>query len=304
MTGPEDVLSPATRQAVGEFGRADVVVGIPSYNNARTIGHVVNAAQAGLAKYFPDLRCIVLNSDGGSSDGTPDVVQGAALGDGHLLLLAHPMFPVHRLSLPYQGDPGEGQRLPHDLPGRRAARRAGLRGRGFRPAEHHARVDSASRQAGAAARLRLRGALYLRHKFDGTITNSIVYPLTTALYGVRIRQPIGGDFGFSGRLATHYLSKDVWETDVARYGIDVWMTTTAICDGFRVCQSFLGAKIHDAKDPGADLSAMLVQVVGTVFGLMETTSRRGRRSRRPPTRRCSGSGTGSDSSRSRWTRSG
>ncbi len=111
---------------------------------------------------------------------------------------------------------------------------------------------------------------YLRHKFDGTITNSIVYPLTTALYGVRIRQPIGGDFGISGRLATHYLSKDVWETDVARYGIDAWMTTTAICDGFRVCQSFLGAKIHDAKDPGADLSDMLVQVVGTVFGLMET----------------------------------
>jgi hypothetical protein len=48
------------------------------------------------------------------------------------------------------------------------------------------------------------------------------------------------------------------------------MTTTAICDGFRVCQAYLGAKLHDAKDPGADLSAMLVQVLGTVFGLMVT----------------------------------
>ena len=37
---------------------------------------------------------------------------------------------------------------------------------------------------------------YLRHKYDGTITNSIVYPLTRTLYGHRIRQPIGGDFGF------------------------------------------------------------------------------------------------------------
>jgi hypothetical protein len=84
--------------------------------------------------------------------------------------------------------------------------------------------------------------LYHRHKYDGTITNSIVYPVTRALYGKRIRQPIGGDFGFSGTLAKFYLTKDVWETDVARYGIDVWMTTTAVANNFRVCQAFLGAK--------------------------------------------------------------
>ncbi|MCK7489543.1 MAG: hypothetical protein MZU79_04365 [Anaerotruncus sp.] len=110
---------------------------------------------------------------------------------------------------------------------------------------------------------------YMRHKYDGTITNTIVYPLTRALYGKRIRQPIGGDFGFSGRLASFYLDKDVWESDVARFGIDIWMTTTAIANGFKICQAFLGAKIHDAKDPGTDLSAMLHQVVGSVFDLME-----------------------------------
>ena len=76
---------------------------------------------------------------------------------------------------------------------------------------------------------------YLRHKYDGTITNSIVYPLTRALYGRRVRQPIGGEFGMSGRLASHYLTRPVWETDVARYGIDIWMTTTAVGDGFAVC---------------------------------------------------------------------
>src|SRR5512135_835624 len=110
---------------------------------------------------------------------------------------------------------------------------------------------------------------YLRHKYDGTITNTIVYPMTRALYGKRVRQPIGGDFGFSGRLASLFLDKDVWEGDVARFGIDIWMTTTALANGFRVCQAFLGAKIHDAKDPGSDLSAMLHQVVGSVFDLME-----------------------------------
>jgi hypothetical protein len=96
-----------------------------------------------------------------------------------------------------------------------------------------------------------------------------VYPLTRALYGLDVRQPIGGDFGFSGRVAAHYLRKPVWETDVARFGIDIWMTTTALADGFKVCESFLGAKIHDPKDPGADLAAMFVQVVSSVFDLMQ-----------------------------------
>jgi glucosylglycerate synthase len=112
--------------------------------------------------------------------------------------------------------------------------------------------------------------LYHRHKYDGTITNSIIYPLTRTLYGKRVRQPIGGDFGFSGKLARFFLTKDVWHTDVARYGIDIWMTTEALANGFKVAQSFLGAKIHDPKDPGADLSAMLYQVTGSAFGLMET----------------------------------
>ena len=94
-----------------------------------------------------------------------------------------------------------------------------------------------------------------------------MYPLTRTLYGKDVRQPIGGDFGFSGRLASFYLTKDVWESDVARYGIDIWMTTTAIANNFLICQAFLGAKIHDAKDPGADLSAMLYQVVGATFDL-------------------------------------
>src|SRR5438093_9889635 len=61
----------------------------------------------------------------------------------------------------------------------------------------------------------------------------------------------------------------VWESDVAGFGIDIWMTTEAVASGVRVCQSFLGAKIHNPKDPAADLSAMLAQVVGAIFALME-----------------------------------
>ena len=62
--------------------------------------------------------------------------------------------------------------------------------------------------------------IYGRHKFDGTITNGIVYPLMRPLYGNRVRQPIAGGFGFSGSLAKFYLTKDIWDTDVGLFGID------------------------------------------------------------------------------------
>jgi hypothetical protein len=109
--------------------------------------------------------------------------------------------------------------------------------------------------------------MYARYKYDGTITNSISYPLTRALYGARIRQPIGGDFGVSGDLIGRLLELDTWDDSTARFGIDIWMTHSAINEGFAVCQARLGAKIHDAKDPASDLGPMFRQVVGTLFSL-------------------------------------
>ena len=252
------------------IAHADIVVGIPSYNNASTIGHVVRAVQGGLAKYFPEHRAVIVNSDGGSSDGTSDVVHNSSIDDFNAIFLHHRVSPISKIVFPYTGIPGKGSAL-----------RSIFEIAGVLNAKACVVVDSDLRSITPEwiellVTPVLEGGydyvspLYHRHKFDGTITNSIVYPLTRALYGRRVRQPIGGDFGFSGRLAQFYLSKDVWQTDVARFGIDIWMTTTAIANGFKVTQSFLGAKIHDAKDPGADLSSMLYQVVSATFELMET----------------------------------
>lgn len=260
------------KEKIKEIKEADILVGIPSYNNARTIGHVVKAVQVGLAKYFPDKKSILVNSDGGSTDGTTDVVQSTTIEDSQSILLHHRVSPVFKIATPYHGIPGKGSafrtifEIADDLNVKACAV-----------------VDSDLRSITPEwIELLIKPVmesnfdyvtpLYHRHKYDGTITNSIIYPITRALYGKCVRQPIGGDFGFSGNLAKFYLTKDVWETDVARYGIDIWMTTTAVANNFKVCQSFLGAKLHDPKDPGADLSAMLYQVVGATFDLMETYS--------------------------------
>ncbi len=251
------------------IGEADILVGIPSYNNARTIGHVVRAVQAGFAKYFPDKRTVLVNSDGGSTDGTMDVVQATTIDDFQSILLSHRVASFSKIATPYHGIPGKGSAFRTVFEIAKALN-----------VKACAVVDSDLRSITPEwIELLIKpvmndgydyvSPLYHRHKYDGTITNSIVYPLTRSLYGKIVRQPIGGDFGFSGKLAQFYLTKDVWETDVAKYGIDIWMTTSAIANDFNVCQAFLGAKIHDAKDPGADLSAMLFQVVAATFGLME-----------------------------------
>ena len=251
-----------------EIRGADILIGIPSYNNVRTIGHVVRAVTAGLAKYFPGAKAIIFNSDGGSTDGTQEEVKRVQIEDFKTILTSHPVHPIQKIVTPYHGVPGKG-----------SAFRAIFEAAGSLNAKACAVVDSDLRSITPEWMDLLLtpvyeegfdyvAPLYARHKFDGTITNSIVYPLTRTLYGKRLRQPIGGDFGFSGELAKFYLTKDVWETDVARFGIDIWMTTLAIAEGYKVCQSYLGAKIHDAKDPGSDLGPMFAQVVSSVYGLM------------------------------------
>jgi hypothetical protein len=264
------ILGKEAQESVAKVGEADIVIGIPSYNNSRTIQHVVRAVNAGLAKHFAEYRSVIINSDGGSKDGTPQAVLQTELDPEKLLMVRHPLYPVHRITTPYHGLPGKG-----------SAFRTIFQVADTLKAKACAVVDSDLRSITPDwIDLLVRPVLqnnfdyvapyYRRHKYDGTITNSIVYPLTRALYGKQVRQPIGGEFGLSPRVVKRLLEKkDDWDTDVARFGIDIWMTTTALAEAFNVCQVFLGAKIHDPKDPGADLSAMLVQVVGALFGLME-----------------------------------
>src|SRR5436309_4666886 len=259
---PDDhvILDEQLAGAVAKIGSADLVVGIPSFRNAATIGYVAATAAKGLREHFPDLRVAIVNADGGSPDGTPDRVVENASG-----------VPVAVGR--YIGPPGKG-----------SAFRAIFTAVGMLGARACAVVDSDLRSITPEWIGRLltpvtRGdidyvtPLYARHKHDGTITNSVAYPLTRALYGLRVRQPIGGEFGPGADLARAYLEQPVWDTDVARFGIDIFMTTTAIAHGARVAQAFLGAKVHDPKDPAADLGPMFTQVVGTLFRLASENER-------------------------------
>jgi glycosyltransferase involved in cell wall biosynthesis len=253
---------------IGELDGVEILCGIPSFNNVRTIPNVVRAVEAGLRRAFPGVSAAIVVSDGGSEDGTVAAAMEASTGPDEEFLLIDPKAPSpKRLALQYRGISGKGSAFRTlfsvvEAVGARACAVFDSDLRSITPQW----VESLLRPVLVNGH-DFVAPMYARHKYDGTITNAIAFPLTSALYGSLVRQPIGGEFGFSGRLAASWADRDVWGTDVARYGIDIWMTTTAIVEGFRVCQTQLGAKVHDVKDPGAHLGPMFRQVVGSLFAL-------------------------------------
>ena len=167
-------LPPALREAVARLGSADIMVGIPSYKNAATIGYVVRAAQAGLVQYFPDLRPVVVNADAGSPDGTQRVVVETEPPDYvERILLVRPRNRLQRISLTYPevdgvGGKGAALRTIFQIAQRARGRGAGRRRLG--PALDRARMDRAARRPGAEGRLRLRRAAL--HRATSTTARS------------------------------------------------------------------------------------------------------------------------------------
>jgi hypothetical protein len=235
--------------------RAELVVAIPSYNEADSISYPTFQASEGLFRYFSGKSSLIINCDNNSPDNTKQA-----------FLDTPTKVPKMYLSTP-----------------------PGIKGKGSNFRNLFQKVVDLAAKAVVVVDADLKSItpewikhlaeplfngfayvspLYVRHKYDGTITNGIAYPLSRALYGRRIRQPIGGDFGFNGELARTYLESDIWDEAVAHFGIDIWMTTLALSQGASVCQSFMGRpKIHRAKDPAASLGTMFRQVVGTIFSL-------------------------------------
>lgn len=246
------------RKNIEQLGHADIVIGVPCYYSGATIQHVLKTIIKGLEKHYRDSKAVIFVSDGGSTDDTRDFARA----------IESPSYNIKKIVTVYRGIPGKGSGL-----------RAVFEVAQFLKANATAVFDSdlisiTPEWIKNTLEPIFKGYDYVvpdynRYKLDGTITNTIAYNLTRALYGYKIRQPIGGDFGLSLPLVKYYLAQDVWESDVAKFGIDIWMTTTAIVGGFRICQSRLGVKIHGEKDPSADLGPMFRQVVGTTFQLME-----------------------------------
>jgi len=264
----ESILTDEFLRQLIDVGEADVLVGVPTYNNAATVGQVVQTIRAGLLKYFPRERAVIVNADGGSRDQTPELVRGASINDLQHSTDLTALRTLHSISAEYPGVPATGTALRTILASAELLRVSACA---------VVSPESTTIEPEWIERL-LRPVykgnfdfvtpLYRRHKFDGLLMRNLVYPMTRAFYGKQVREPYAAEFSFSGQLASHFLGQEIWTHEVGQAGTEIALTISAITGGFRLAQSFLGAKPHvDAR--AADLVAAMRQTVGALFWSLE-----------------------------------
>ena len=266
----ENILSDDLLRQLISVGEIDILVGLHTHNHAKTIGHVMQVIREGLLKYFPRERVAILNADGGSRDGTPDLVRAASINDARSVSSFEALRTMHCISSQYSGDPSNGKAMHIVLAGADLLRAKACAV--IAPESSEIQPEWIDRLVRPVYRdnVDLVTPVYRRHRFEGILVTNLMYPITRALYGKSIREPRPGEFSVSDRLSGRLLGQDLWASDAGRQGPEVCLTMEALADGAQVAQTFLGPKGH-LEQQGADLVAALRQTVGPLFWCMEKT---------------------------------
>jgi glucosylglycerate synthase len=257
-------LSEAALAPADKLAPVDLAIGLLTYNNAETIDDVLNAAVAGAAELGVGRTALIV-ADAGSSDDTRNRAGACSLPS---VIVEHEAPAGERVAVPFHGVPGRGAAL-------RAAFQVAQRLRARALLLLEADTISATpawveRLAGPV--LQDKGdfvtAAYTRHRYEGTISRLMLAPLVRALYGRRLHHPVGGQLALSARLIEHLLIHPKWSWTGADVS-DLWITGTAIADGFGIWEAWLGPHQVRSQTRAMELPAMIAQTVGAAFTVME-----------------------------------
>ncbi|HEU5320857.1 MAG TPA: glycosyltransferase, partial [Methylomirabilota bacterium] len=225
-------LSEAVLSSADRLAPVDLALGVLTYNNAETLDGVLETAAAG-AGSFPNARAALIVADAGSSDGTRE--RAAATTLPHIVV-EHEVPAGERVAVPFHGVPGRGAALRATFT---LAHR--LRARALVLLEADA-VSATPAWIERLARPLLEDkadfitAAYARHRYEGTISRLVLAPLVRALYGRRLQHRFGGQQALSARLVELLLIHPKWSWTGADVS-DLWITGTAIADGFNVWEA-------------------------------------------------------------------
>jgi hypothetical protein len=213
-----------------------IVVGVPSRNEAVTVGAVVTAAIEGLRAIGADSHALLVNADNGSSDGTPATFASACQDIAH-----------ECLAVPADGS-GKGSNVLAIL---RVAESIGAGSVLLLDADVRTVEPGwvgAMLKAVAGDGPVLAAPIYRRNRMEGNTTNHVVSPLMSAVFGVRVEQPIAGDFAFNAAFVRAVLERPVPDS-AQLYGIDVHLTGMAARECWPIVQVPLGRKLHNPGFP-------------------------------------------------------
>jgi hypothetical protein len=258
------ILSDELLSGLMAVGQVDLLVGLPTLNHSDSVGPVVRAAHVAFNRELARERTVLVNVDGGSVDGTPDIVRDASIIERETLVASHSLRTHHRISGPY-----------HGVPGKAAALRTVFAAADLLQARAVVVLDPeiasvTPESVAALARTPLAGdadfvsPAYARHPLDGPLVTQVVRPLFRAAYGLALQEPLAGEFGCSGRFAARCLEEPAWESDDLRLAIDLWISGMAADAGLRVAEAGLGPRRLSAR-PRPAVAAIVPQVLDALF---------------------------------------
>jgi hypothetical protein len=258
------ILSDELLSELMAVGQVDVLVGLPTLNHSDSVAPVVRAAHVAFNRELARERTALVNVDGGSTDGTPDIVRDASIVDRETLVASQSLRTRHRISAPY-----------HGVPGKAAALRTVFAAADLLQARAVVVLDPeiasvTPESVAALARPALAGAAdfvspaYARHPLDGALVTQVVRPLFRAAYGLALREPLAGEFGCSGPFAARCLEESAWETDDLRLAIDLWISGMAAGEARRVAEISLGPRRLTPR-PRPGVAALVPQVLDALF---------------------------------------
>jgi hypothetical protein len=250
-------------------GEVDILVGLPTHNNAKTIDSIVHKVRSGILGSFPRERAVIINADGGSRDGTPEMVTSASIDDVRRASGVYTLRTLHAISTKYGSAPESGVALRTIL-----AAAELLRAKAcvvVSPESEKIEPQWVSNLLRPIYRegFDLVSPTYRRHKFDGLLMTNLLYPMVRALYGLRIREAYMSEFGFSSRFGSQFLHQNSWTDGSGESGAEVCFTLAAITGDCRICQCFLGEK-DPVERRTADLVPALRQTVGPLFSSLDS----------------------------------
>jgi len=249
----------------------DIVVGIPTLNEAATISDVTQRVDQGLQEFFPELQATIVNADNRSTDRTKEAFLTTRT-------------KTEKVYLPTPANVvGKGKNLRNLLnyaAMRKATAVATFDGdlQSIRPSWVRDMIAPV-----LVSNFDFAYPVYERHRFDGTTTNLICYPIVYGVFCSDVRQPIAGDFAFSGRFVDHLIAL-TWPNTSLGFGVDILVSTEAIVGEMNVCGVQLGQKIHRRKERST-LGRLAIEVLDTLIRQIKKhrlTLEDGRRLRQHP----------------------
>jgi hypothetical protein len=260
----ESILSDDLLRQLISVGEVDILVGLPTHNNAKTVGHAAQMVRAGLIQYFPRQRTAILNADIGSRDGTSDVVKAASISDDRGTSALRSLRTLHCISAHVTGSPHKGAAFQTivaaaDLLRARVCAVVNPESTSMTPEWIDRLVRPVYRD-----QFDLVTPIYRRHAFDGILITNLLYPVSRALFGKRLREPNPSDFAFSSRLCSDLMNQESWRQELGQSGAEFCFTAAGMAGNYRLVQSFLGAK-ERMDGQSTDLVLAMRQILSALF---------------------------------------